>query len=90
MDWVQQMPQSPLRQQLLGALAVTASSQDPAAAASVTAMMDAGPNQNRTAIAVLKRWVLQDRDAATSWAEQFPKSDVKSAADAALVAPTLQ
>jgi hypothetical protein len=89
--WVQQVPDPALRQRLLSALATTAAQQDaPAAAALAADAIYPGPDQNRAAVAIVQRWAQVDPEDAASWVEQFPESDVKTAAEAALNTPAVQ
>ena len=91
LTWVQQVPDSALRQKLIAAVAATAAQNDPAAAAGVVASeLSSGPTQNRAAVEVAQRWAQTDSESAAAWVDEFPQSEVKSAAEAALGLSNLQ
>ena len=73
MAWASQAADSRLRQRLLAAVALASAKQDPATAAGLAATaVDPGPEQDRTAVAIVQRWAQTSPEAAAAWVAQFP------------------
>jgi hypothetical protein len=90
MGWAQEVPDKPLQQRLLAAVAIAAAKQDPAGAATLAAnSLTAGPEQDRAAIAIVQRWAQFAPADAAAWVAQFPDSSVRALAGENLRALTL-
>jgi hypothetical protein len=84
--WVRQIEHSPLRNRLVGRVAIGMATDSPAAAAQLVAEeMAAGSEQDRAVIAIVQRWVKSDPMAAAAWVERFPQTPMRGAAVEALV-----
>lgn len=84
--WVRQIENRPLRNRLLGRVAVGMATDFPAAAAQLVANeMEAGGEQDRAVISVIQRWVKSDPLAAAAWVERFPQTPMRGAAVEVLV-----
>jgi hypothetical protein len=76
-----------LRQRLLAAVAVAAAGQDGAAAAMLAATALApGAEQDRTAVAIVQRWVQNEPEQAAAWVAQFPDTPARETTAQNLVA----
>jgi len=76
-----------LRQRLLAAVAVAAAGQDGAAAATLAATaLVPGAEQDRTAVAIVQRWVQNQPEQAAAWVAQFPDTPVRETTAQNLVA----
>ena len=85
LGWALQMAPGTLRDTGLAAAAVALAKQDGERAARLAVTeLPPGPEQDRTVVAVLQRWVQKDRTAALAWWGSFPPSPLRTQAAAAL------
>ena len=86
-DWVSKLPESPLRQEILSAVAVSISSEDGRYAAGwVADAMVGGAEQAEASILVARNWGAQEPEEAAEWIAQFPDMSVRGQALRALIA----
>jgi hypothetical protein len=79
--WSMQVPDAALRLQLISAVAVAAADSSPQTAAKLVALaLEAGPQQETTAVAVIQRWAESAPEAAADWVLQFPDTPARMAA----------
>lgn len=84
--WVRQIEHPPLRNRLMGRVAVGMATELPDAAARLVANeMEAGGEQDRAVVAIVQRWVRSDASGAAAWVARFPPTPMRRAAVEALV-----
>jgi hypothetical protein len=75
--WANNYPLGDQRDKLFMHIALAESQTAPVEAANmVSQQISPGPIQEEAAISVLQQWAAQDMDAATTWVNQFPPSEV--------------
>lgn len=85
LQWAGQIPESTLRERIIGTIATTLAGQAPDAAAHlVLEEMSAGPEQENTILAIIQRWAPIDKAAALAWVDKFPPGDLRDRASSAL------
>ena len=85
LQWAEQIPESNLRERVIGTIATTFATQAPDAAARlVLEQMSAGPEQQNTVLAIIQRWAPIDKAAAQAWVDKFPPGDLFDRASSAL------
>jgi hypothetical protein len=85
LQWAGQIPESPLRERIMGTIATTLSAQAPDAAARLALEeMSGGPEQQNTVLAIIQRWAPIDKAAALAWVDKFPPGDLRDRALAAV------
>jgi len=86
-EWVKRISDSDLRQQLLAAAAIAASSEDaPNAARLIADAILPGETQARAAVSITQRWAQSTPADAAAWISQFPDMPARDAAVENLVA----
>ncbi len=79
--WAAQVPDTALRQRLLGALAVSIAERDGITAALVAATtLNSTAEQGRAATAIAQRWAQTAPEEAADWLSQFPEGPLRNAA----------
>ena len=86
-DWVEMISDTDLRQQLLAAVAIAASTEDaPGAARLIANAIPPGETQTRAAVSITQRWAQSSPTDAAAWISQFPEIPARDAAVENLVA----
>jgi hypothetical protein len=79
--WAKQQPDASARTQALAAIAIAWADRDPIAAGNLAVnSLPPGKTQEDAVFAVLRRWSLQDKNAAETWVAQFPEGELKTLA----------
>jgi hypothetical protein len=80
-QWATSVPDPGLRGRLVAAVAVDMAEQNGAgAAALIASSLPAGPEQDRSAVAIAQRWAEKAPQDAASWVSQFPEGAARTAA----------
>jgi hypothetical protein len=85
LDWAIQQPAGEQRDQIMSRIAFVQAHSEPAAAVNlIVTQIPPGPAQDEAAMSVLQQWGMQDYQAASDWAGQFPAGPLRNRALAEL------